>query len=203
MAMTRRNRIASWTAALSVFAMLAASGLAAEEYTERAAGSRSESIGVHGGWVIDVRNADGSLAAHREFENALQPDGASALVSVLSGANAFGPMAISLDGSAHPCSLERFGIVAGLPCIFAPTAASQLQPTGALVLTGTVTASANGVIDVVSTLSQTSCGAGPSPCGPVSPQLTFTQFSFAGSPIAPIQVVVGQVIQVTVTLSFS
>ena len=30
-----------------------------------------EGIKVHGHWVIDVRNLDGKLVTHREFENAL------------------------------------------------------------------------------------------------------------------------------------
>src|SRR3954454_12548557 len=31
----------------------------------------SDGIKVHGHWTIDVKNADGSLASHNEFENAL------------------------------------------------------------------------------------------------------------------------------------
>ena len=36
-----------------------------------------EGLKVHGHWTIDVKNADGSLASHNEFENALVTGGAS------------------------------------------------------------------------------------------------------------------------------
>src|SRR6476660_2101480 len=42
-------------------------------------GGPKEGIKVHGHWTIDVRNADGTLATHREFENALQISGAKVL----------------------------------------------------------------------------------------------------------------------------
>jgi hypothetical protein len=46
-------------------------------------GGKSEGIKVHGHWIIDVRNPDGTLATHREFENSLQISGATALVNFL------------------------------------------------------------------------------------------------------------------------
>src|SRR5439155_9641455 len=42
-----------------------------------------DGIKVHGHWTIDVRNPDGALASHNEFENALEPGGASALSGLL------------------------------------------------------------------------------------------------------------------------
>src|SRR6267378_4379919 len=33
-------------------------------------GGQKEGITVHGHWTIDVRNPDGTLVTHREFENA-------------------------------------------------------------------------------------------------------------------------------------
>ena len=47
------------------------------------AGGRHEGIKVHGHWVIDVRNPDGSLAQHRDFENALTLFGAQQLAAFL------------------------------------------------------------------------------------------------------------------------
>jgi hypothetical protein len=45
---------------------------------------QSEGITVHGHWVIDVRNPDGKLVTHREFENALDPaQGAPLLAAIL------------------------------------------------------------------------------------------------------------------------
>jgi len=44
-----------------------------------------EGIAVHGHWVIEVRNADGSLAERREFENSLTSDGKQTLRQLLLG----------------------------------------------------------------------------------------------------------------------
>jgi len=41
--------------------------------TERPTGGNHEGITVHGHWAIDVKNPDGSLAKHVEFENSLDP----------------------------------------------------------------------------------------------------------------------------------
>jgi hypothetical protein len=46
----------------------------------------TEGIAVHGRWIIDVRNPDGTLVSHQDFENALDPiEGADILTGVLSG----------------------------------------------------------------------------------------------------------------------
>jgi len=44
---------------------------------------QQEGIKVHGHWVIDVRNSDGTLASHTEFENALTAGGAMVLTQIL------------------------------------------------------------------------------------------------------------------------
>ena len=44
----------------------------------------SEEAQVHGHWVIQVRNADGTLVSHREFDNPLAPGGQGSLAKVLS-----------------------------------------------------------------------------------------------------------------------
>src|SRR5215469_7481393 len=49
-------------------------------------GGPSVGIKVHGHWTIDVRNPDGTLVTHREFENSLIPGsgfGAGALATFL------------------------------------------------------------------------------------------------------------------------
>ena len=40
---------------------------------EQPTGGMGEGIKVHGHWTIDVRNPNGSLASHTEFENKLEP----------------------------------------------------------------------------------------------------------------------------------
>jgi hypothetical protein len=44
---------------------------------------KSEGIKVHGHWVIEIRNPDGSLASRRELENALTTGGQAALARLL------------------------------------------------------------------------------------------------------------------------
>lgn len=57
-------------------------------------------ITVHGWWKIDVRNPDGKLVAHREFENGLfggNGDGASLLTSLLARQFVLGGWTVELD----------------------------------------------------------------------------------------------------------
>src|SRR5262249_34009856 len=66
---------------LAVLAFAAAPARAQEEKeTPRGPG---DGIKFHGHWTIDVKNPDGSLASHHEFENALIGSGALALSLVL------------------------------------------------------------------------------------------------------------------------
>ena len=52
----------------------------------------SEGVKVHGHWVIDVRNPDGTLAQHRDFENSLtSPNGGDAIITgLLTGTYVYG-----------------------------------------------------------------------------------------------------------------
>jgi hypothetical protein len=205
--MTLKRR-AIKSAAVVLALTLTATGLLAQDTRTRPQNNRSESVGVHGHWTIEVRNRDGSLARRHEFKNALQNDGARALVDVLAGTLAFGPMSVILSGSPSPCGGGRGGAAS---CVITPIAATQSQPVGALVLTGSVTADNNGTINLVQTRTHTECGPGPTgppgsgQCATLNLPLVFTAHSFdtPGSPIAPIPVVTGQIIQVTVMLSFS
>lgn len=45
--------------------------------------AQGQGIEVHGRWVIEVRNADGSFHSRREFQNALTADGQQHLANVL------------------------------------------------------------------------------------------------------------------------
>jgi hypothetical protein len=57
-----------------------------------------EGITVHGHWTIEIKNPDGKLAKHVEFENALAEDaGSFAIASLLSGASVSGGMAIGVN----------------------------------------------------------------------------------------------------------
>src|SRR6266550_2044697 len=66
-----------WTVAAVAAAALALPRLLAAQVP-------SQGIKVHGHWVIEVRDADGTLRVRREFENAFQPEGRRVLAEVLS-----------------------------------------------------------------------------------------------------------------------
>ena len=60
------------------------------------AGAVGEGISVHGDWVIEVRNPDGSIAERREFENALSGFGANFLAKLLDRTASTGAWAVEL-----------------------------------------------------------------------------------------------------------
>lgn len=73
----------------------------AQEKAER--GGRHEGIKVHGHWTIEVRNPDGSLTTHREFENSLisaPGAGAMLLSNILARQFTLGSWVILLSASA-------------------------------------------------------------------------------------------------------
>src|SRR5438093_2542761 len=49
----------------------------------------TQGIKVHGHWLIEVRNADGTLAVRREFKNALFPTGKTTLANLLTAQKVF------------------------------------------------------------------------------------------------------------------
>jgi hypothetical protein len=79
----------------------AAQTATAEKAATAPAKPGSEGIKVHGHWIIDVKNPDGSLAQHRDFENSLQ-DGGQFLAGLASGYMVFGGYDIALVGNACP-----------------------------------------------------------------------------------------------------
>jgi len=150
-------------------------------------------IKVHGHWTIEVRNPNGRLASHTEFENALQHDGQQALAAILWGYTP-GDWAIVLDAASGDTQLPCAGQVTGgqAPCIIgesgdvfvtscggglpAGLSNSQCFPTltigddsshtgTSLSLGGTVIASATSVIsDVQTYLHVCSFSSTPTAC---------------------------------------
>jgi hypothetical protein len=49
------------------------------------AGGKREGIKVHGHWVLEIKNPDGSVASRKEFENSLVGQGSTALSFLLMG----------------------------------------------------------------------------------------------------------------------
>lgn len=95
-----------------------ASSLAA---AARAPRGKAEGIQIHGQWTIEVRNRDGSVAKHVEFENALTPDdGPFLLAGLLSGNLTTGAWSIWLAATPSAC-VNGLGV-----CTLVPPGASFL-----------------------------------------------------------------------------
>jgi len=105
-----------------------------------ASNGQHEGITVHGHWTIEVRNPDGTVATHREFENSLvSGTGPNLLVGLLSGNYVAGPWTIVLRGAPGPCSTF---LASGLGTCYitagnAPTEATGCSPTPTPVSSGT------------------------------------------------------------------
>lgn len=187
---------------------------------EEARPSKSnEGIKVHGHWTIEVRNPDGSFVARREFENSLvAQSGPLGLANVLGRVHSVGLWQIAIGnpynvGMPQPCSDPTLGAVnctvqePGIPNIgpFDFQTLTVNVPTsgpnsGALVLSGNFTAASNSPLTAFSTLFYYCSGTvAPATCPPTSGAFTF----FTAAQITPINVTAGQLVLVTVVISFS
>ena len=185
-----------------------------------AARAQSEGIKVHGRWAIEVRNPDGTVAQQLEFNNALS-GGRQTLAALLSRTAVPGRWAVYLGGASggsgiSPCQ-GGTGVAFGSMCKIIESAAPNfnggtgesrnLVVTGAstsVVLTGTATALVNGTIARVATGLGHCQTTDLSLCNAAGDAAFFSDASF-GLPGYPpsINVVAGQIIQVTVTFTFS
>lgn len=166
--------------------------------------AQSEGIKVHGHWTIDVRNADGSLAAHYEFENALANHlGASTFLNgVLSRTKRVGRWQVSLpDSNGQPLiwivepGTPGFGTDAQTLAVTTPATGPN---AGKLVLSGHGTAPRAAQINFVQ--SQTDdCPAPGDPAACVTSAFAFSQKNLTSA----IPVAAGQIVQLTVVFSFS
>ncbi len=183
---------------------------------ENASGGPHEGIKVHGHWIIEVRNPDGTLVTRREFENSLHPGGVAALSSILARTTSPGFWQVVVDGSqgSQPC-VQNGTLPSGCAAVEPasgpgfpangsyPTLKVSAPTTGAnsgqLVLTGTVTAQATAGVALVFTQNML-CSPNVAPATPCQSG----NFSIITSATIPsIAVSAGQIIQVTVTISFS
>jgi len=192
-------------------------------------GGPKEAIKIHGYWTIDVRNPDGTLVKHIEFENALTPHGASELARILARVSTPGLWEIRLtntNSSADPWAQP--GVTGGVILEPSPSAVAtarqaitltvsspQAGPNaGQLVLSGNITADHAGAIDKVQTESM-SCASTilPNLCqnnqandAGIFTEKTLDQPVNGACPanaVCAVNVVAGQIIQVTVVISFS
>jgi hypothetical protein len=93
---------AAATGGIHSAATVAASSTAVKKEAEAPGKSLDGSIKVHGHWLINVRNPDGTLADHREFENslAINSGGDAFLIGLLAGYYVPGDFGIEIDGNA-------------------------------------------------------------------------------------------------------
>jgi hypothetical protein len=161
---------------------------------ESAARRPDDGIKVHGHWTIELRDPDGRIAAHHEFENALVNQGARVLATLLQGNSPRGLWIVQAGTAAGggPCA-PGSGICLlaepGVPFNSAGAISVTLQANSeALKLSGTVTAGQDGDIGVVTTN-----------------QIAGNQsFVFSQKTLTPpIHVVAGQTVVVSVVISFS
>ncbi len=156
----------------------------------KSSGGQSEGIKVHGHWSIDIRNPDGSLASHVEFENSLVDNG-ELLTSLLNGGAAPSAYSIIVQGTVGSTNSPCGG---ASPCTALDVPKSIVRnSTGGPIfqLQATITAIQNGTIGQVKTTYPGSGGA----------QVFFTAATLL--PADQKAVVSGQIIQVTVQISFS
>jgi hypothetical protein len=192
-----------------------ANPLAADRESEDTVADKSgtdEGIKVHGDWVIEVKNPDGSLAERREFTNDLQQGGKVFLRNTLARQASPGVWGIRLPATvgSSPCgATEEFCVIrepisSGMDSLFGvhfPTL-SILTPGGPpieIVLQGNFDAVTDGSIGTVQSIQ---CftqppSLDPSTCNNIGHIITETNLQ------APVDVLAGQQVLVTVRISFS
>lgn len=141
-----------------------------------------QGIKVHGHWVVEVRNADGTLHLQREFENALTGDGRVALAGLLVGRYKTTDWVVRTNANG--------GCGSG-PCA---TSNTTMESGGGdlAVVHGSFVATSNGQVAVVNTEINVERYDG------VSLGWDFSSATLA----APISVQATQTVSVTVTFSF-
>jgi hypothetical protein len=176
-------------------------------------GNPSEGVVVHGYWTVDVLNPDGTLAEHREFENAFQAGGSEVLTNILVHKASAGRWYVALYGDPGPCyangqndecvsvELKETG---NSPNFFKNLDVKKTGYYGSSVLhlSGFVTiVNATSISKVLTRLGF--CGETVSPYDCVS-SATYSELSVITSadlsPIIAVQA--GQIVQVTVKISF-
>jgi hypothetical protein len=172
-----------------------------------------EGIVVHGHWTVEVRNPDGTVATHREFENAFFPG--PGLASILARQGAAGFWTIFLYPGTVCGNTNNAGCSIAEPTntlnLYNSFNLSVTVSGNSLVLSGTVLASGGGSIVTVQTDSQ-ACPATVAPSSPCQNWPNGPNFGFgtgggfiftSTDPSPAISVSAGQTVAVTVNISFS
>jgi hypothetical protein len=184
---------------------------------------QNDGIRINGHWVIHILNRDGTVAERREFDNALTSSGAAILAKVLTRTNGVARWTIQLGGfTGGPCAGGTYGpstVVATNSCFITdraatpPLAGTAVFPTltaaiggpnnDQIVLSGNATAAAAGEIDYVATV-QSLCASTIAGCNVPAYNDQFTSHDLRDTQgvLTPVLVTAGQIVQVTVTISF-
>jgi len=170
----------------------------------------SEGIRIHGRWTIVVRD-HGRVVQRRVFENALTSAGAASLRTFLGDyTNRQGPWAVEIDNPCLNLSTNAATLCALTPpgVTYTPALATARFPvltvsnvSGFITLAGSFLAQVNGSVASVRTYIKrcvSSSGTVGSDCSGNS-WFDFTQHGV--SPSIPVST--GQLVQVTVKISFS
>jgi len=179
------------------------------------AGGPSEGLQIHGHWVIEVRDPDGTLASRQEFDNAIN-QGHKSTAAILAREVNVGRWQVILGapaagfGSLDPCIRASTGNVR--PCVIGEpgdtiaddqslTVDSPLiggSASNRVVLEGQVAVERDGQIGRVGT-GLGLCLPPTSPCG-----FSDGFFRFSVANLATTETVVtGQLVQVTVTFTIN
>ena len=184
-------------------------------YTE--SGETSVGIKVHGHWVIEIRNPDGSLVRRREFDNALRSLGADALRQLLARNTSVGRWVVSLHSlpGDHPCQSGETQVSCfiyesnALPSeeydfknltVSIPTTGDNANK---LVLSGSATASGGDISRVTVNLDTCSGDTSPADCAVHTNPIEEQYQPFTLTDITAETVEFGQSILVTVAIDFS
>jgi hypothetical protein len=182
----------------------------------------SEGIKIHGHWIMDVKNPDGSITEHRDFENALIPSGGgTVLAHLLLGTLVPQSFYVSLSGPGKTALLYPTG--QNCPALNPSLTDCALTLTQdslggtSVVLKGTYVPSAAVTLTTVLTQIGTcpQIAPGPDSVSPAVCQATTTGiipgsggagvgiYQFTGATIPDLAIAAGQSLAVTVTISFS
>ena len=206
--MTTQARLFAYLGASIVAVLIVSGAAAAQESSAARAGSSAQpdrgaapgnDIKVHGHWTIDLRNPDGSLASHNEFENACVECGQviGLILSRQAGVNLWQVRLLGISpvceygGFPAYCSVAEVGaqVTPDIQGYFFPTL--TLTTSGAtFTLHGNLVATFDGDISEALSSAHLSTAVGT---------LQFSQRTLG----TPIPVAAGQTVYVTVTFSFS
>lgn len=183
----------------------------------------TEGITIHGHWIMDVVNRDGTVAEHRDFENALLPaQGGSVLAGLLVGTLSPQTFDVVLAGTGKTALLYLSGqscpqVLANFQGDCSPTLTEGTSAGSSVVLRSTYAPPAALTVTTVSTnigTCPTSAG-GATPVSPATCQATTSGpipgaggayvgiYNFTAATIPDLAIAAGQSLVITVTISFS